>query len=107
MSSEVLYFFTAAIAVSTAGFVFFAILWLRRLRDTVSAALSEAAKQQIHSMKRMGESIARLEKQQENYTLQINALAQAGLRLQQELSNVSALLGDARPDAVRGNQTIH
>jgi len=50
MSSEVLYFFTAAIAVSTAGFVFFAILWLRRLRDTVSAALSEAAKQQIHSM---------------------------------------------------------
>ncbi len=107
MSSEWLYFFTAAIAVSTACFVVFAVLWLRRMRDTVSVALSEAAKQQIHSMKRMSESIARLEKQQENYTLQINALAQAGLRLRQELTSVAELLGNSPSEKTRGNQTIH
>ncbi len=107
MTPDWIYFLITAISLSTTALVCFAVLWLRKLRDNVSAALSEAAKQQIYSVKRMSEAIAQLQKQQDNYTRQINALAQAGLRLQQELSNVSTRLGNTRAEDSRGGRTVH
>jgi len=99
--------FAGATALSAIGFVCVAILWLRKLRETVSMALSEAAGQQIRTTQRLSESISRLQKQQDNYTQQIHTLAQAGLRLQQELSNVANRLENNAPEPRSGGQTVH
>lgn len=107
MTPDWLYFLTAAVALSTAVFVCFAVLWLLSMRRTVAAALSEASRQQNYSMEHMSDSIAQLQKQQEHYTHQLGVLAQAGLKLQQELSTVSELLTHARAEHGRGSQTLH
>jgi hypothetical protein len=99
--------FTAVTAVSASAFVVVAVLWLRRLRETVSNALAESAGQQVRTAQRLGDSIAQLQKQQQHYEQQIQALAQAGLRLRQELSNVSTRLEHSQMDAGRGDHTIH
>jgi len=77
------------------------------LRETVSSALTEAAGQQIRTAQRLGESIAQLQKQQDGYNQQINVLAQAGMRLQQELSNVASRLENTQVEQNRGGQTLH
>jgi chromosome segregation ATPase len=107
MPPEWIYLFAGAIALSAVGFVCVAVIWLRKLRETVSFALTEAAGQQIRTAQRLGESIAQVQKQQDGYTQQINVLAQAGMRLQQELSNVSNRLENTQADHVRGGQTLH
>jgi predicted nucleic acid-binding Zn-ribbon protein len=70
-------------------------------------ALSEAAGQQIRTTQRLNESIAQVQKQQDAYNHQIQVLAQAGMRLQQELSNVTNRLDSARPETQRGSHTLH
>ncbi|MDD3030163.1 MAG: hypothetical protein PHS57_07800 [Alphaproteobacteria bacterium] len=95
------------VALSAAGFVFVAVLWLRKLRDAVSTTLSETARQQINSTQHMAEAIARLQKQQDSHNEQIRALAQAGLHLQQEISNISERLNTAESETIRFGQTLH
>ncbi len=107
MIPEWLFLFAGAVALSAIGFVCVAVIWLRKLHDTVSVALSEAAKQQINTAQRMSDAIAQVQKQQDNYNQQIQMLAQAGLRLQREISNVSSRIGDARAENIRGGQTVH
>ena len=107
MTPEMIYLFAGATAFSAMGFVFVAVVWLRKLRDTVSGALAEAATQQIRTAQRMNESIAEVQKQQDNYNRQIHVLAQAGLRLQQELSNVTNRLDNTQSEGTRGGQTLH
>ena len=107
MTPEWMYLFAGATALSAVGFVCVAVLWLRKLRETVSGALSEAAGQQIRTAQRMSETIAQLQKQQDNYTQQIHMLAQAGLRLQQELSSVTHRLESTQAENARGGQTLH
>ena len=107
MKPEWLYLFAGATALSAAGFVCVAMIWLRKLRETVSAALSEGASQQIRTAQRLGQSIAQLQKQQDDYNRQIHTLAQAGVRLQQELSNVTNRLDNTQAEHSRGGQTLH
>ncbi|MGB9151515.1 MAG: hypothetical protein WCD70_00315 [Alphaproteobacteria bacterium] len=108
MTTEWIYLFAGAIALSAAGFVFVAVIWLRKLRETVSTALTEGAGQQIRTAQRLNQSIAQLQKQQDNYTQQINVLAQAGVRLQQELSSISNRLDNSPAEGQRaGRQTLH
>ncbi len=107
MPQEWIYLLTATICMCAGVSVFVAVVWLRKLRETVASALSEAAGQQIKTAQRMGESIAQLQKQQDGYTHQINVLAQAGIRLQQELSSVSNRLENAQVESPRGTNTLH
>ena len=108
MNIEWLYLFAGAIALSALGFVCVAVLWLRKLRDAVSSSMTEAAGQQILNAQRLGDTVARLQKQQDNYTKQINVLAQAGMRLQQELSTLSSRLDHSQEEGQRsGRQTLH
>ncbi|MFA4993927.1 MAG: hypothetical protein WC521_01285 [Bdellovibrionales bacterium] len=107
MPSEWLYLCIGVIILSVAGFVCMAVLWLRKLRESVIASLSEVAEQQIRSAQRTCESIAQIQKQQDTYNQQIHSLAQAGLRLQQEISSVSNRLSNTQSENVRGGQTLH
>jgi hypothetical protein len=107
MLQDWLYLFAGATVLSAAGFVCVAVFWLRRLRETVSSALSEAAGQQVHTAKRISETIARLQKQQDSTNQQIQVLAQAGLRLQQELSSITNRLDNTQGEVHRGDQTLH
>jgi ribosomal 50S subunit-associated protein YjgA (DUF615 family) len=107
MKSEWMYLFSGAVALSALGFVCVAVFWLRKLRDTVSTALSEAAGQQIRTAQRLNESIAQVQKQQDGYNRQIQILAQAGMRLQQELSSVTNRLDSTQAEHSRGGQTLH
>ncbi len=99
--------FAAVTAVSVTGFVVVAVLWLRKLRETVSTALAETANQQVRTAQRLGDALSHVQKQQQNYEQQLQNLAQAGLRLRQELVNVSARLEHNQADAGRGDQTLH
>ncbi len=107
MTPEIMYLFTATICVSAMGFAFVAVIWLRKLRETVSQALSEAAGQQIRTAQRLNEEIAQVQKQQDGYSQQINVLAQAGIRFQQELSNITNRLENSQTETQRGGHTLH
>ena len=107
MTAQWMCLFAGAIALSAVGFVCVAVIWLRKLRETVSTALTEAAGHQIRTSQRLSESIAQLQKQQDNYTHQINILAQAGIRLQHEMSNISNRLDNSQSESGRGGQTLH
>jgi len=107
MTSDWLFIFVGVTVLSAVGFVFVALLWLRRLRENVLNYLSETAGQQILTARRLDESISELQKQQENCAMQIQTLAHAGLRLQQEISNVSNRLSSVQTESARGGQTLH
>ncbi|MFA5040655.1 MAG: hypothetical protein WC464_03360 [Bdellovibrionales bacterium] len=107
MTAEWVILFAGVAALSAAGCVLIAVIWLRKLRETVIATLTETAGQQILTAQHLSESIARLQKQQDNYAQQVQTLAQAGLRLQQEISNVSNRLTSAQTETHRGGQTLH
>lgn len=107
MNFEWMGLFAGAVALSAAGFVTVAVIWLRKLRETVSSALTEAAGQQIRTAQRLSEAIAQVQKQQDNYTQQIHILAQAGVRLQHELSNITHRLDNSQTETGRGGQTLH
>lgn len=99
--------FAAITAISATGFVFVAVLWLRKLRESVSTALAEAASHQVRTAQRMSEAVAQVQKQQQGYDQQLQNLAQAGLRLRQELVNVNARLETHEADILRGDSTMH
>jgi DNA anti-recombination protein RmuC len=94
-------------AFSAAGFMVVAVLWLRKLRDTVSSSLAEAANQQVRTAQRMNDSLAQVQKQQRNYEQQLQLLSQANTQLRQGLVSMATRLEHASSDSVRGDQTIH
>jgi hypothetical protein len=99
--------FVAISAISATGFVVVAVLWLRKLRETVSSALAEAARQQVRTSQRLGETISQMQKQQRGYEQQLQILSQANAQLRQGLVTVANRLDVNRADAVRGDQTLH
>lgn len=99
--------FAAITAVSATGFVVVAVMWLRKLRETVSTSLAEAANQQVRTAQRLGDALAQVQKQQHNYDQQLQNLAQAGLRLRQEIVNVNARLESNQAEIIRGDSTVH
>ncbi|MDE1901412.1 MAG: hypothetical protein KGI37_07205 [Alphaproteobacteria bacterium] len=108
MPSAWLYLFAGAVMLSAAGFVCVAVMWLRKLRETVGFALADAASQQIHANQRANDAIAQIQKQQDHYAHQIQVLAEAGIRLQQEISSVAHRVDTAQEtDPRSGNHTVH
>ncbi len=99
--------FTAVTALSATGFVVVAVLWLRKLRETVATSLAEAANQQVRTAQRLSDALSQVQKQQYNYDQQLQNLAQAGLRLRQELVNVNTRLEHQQSDIIRGDSTVH
>lgn len=96
--------FAGATALSAAAFVAVAVLWLRKLRLTVSAALAESATQQLDTAKKLSDALNNVQKQQRNYEQQLHNLAQAGLKLRQELTAVAHRLEHSE---IQGDRTVH
>lgn len=81
--------FIASTAVAAAGFVVVAVLWLKKLRETLAVALGETAGQQIRTAQRLSESLAQLQRQQSAYEQRIQTLAEANLHLTHELRSLA------------------
>ena len=96
--------FAGVTAVSVTAFVVVAVLWLRKLRETVSKALAEAAEQQLSTAKKLSDSLTNVQKQQRTTEQQLHNLAQAGLKLRQELTAVSTRLEHSE---LPGDRTVH
>jgi hypothetical protein len=107
MDSEWFFLLVGVGTLSAAGFVLVAAVWLRGLRKTVLASLSEMAEQQIRTAQRVSETIAQLQKQQDCCAQQIRSLTQTGVRLQREISNVTHRFGNTQGENIRGGQTLH
>jgi len=99
--------FSGATALFAAGFVVVAVMWLRKLRETVSSAVNESANQQMRTAQRLGDAVAHMQKQQRAYEQQLHNLAQASLKLRQELTSVAHRLEHHDPDIMRGDRTVH
>jgi DNA anti-recombination protein RmuC len=104
---ELILALVAISAISAAGFVVVAVMWLRKLRQTVSSALTEAASQQVRTAQRLGDALAQVQKQQRNYEQQLQLLSQANTQLRQGLVNVATRLEHSGTDAGRNDHTIH
>ncbi len=94
-----------AVAIAAGTFVTVAVMWLHKLRETVSKALTESAAQQIRTSQKLGEALALVQKQQRTYEQQLHNLAQASLRLRQELTTVTHRLENG-PE-MPGDRTVH
>ena len=77
--------FIASTTLGAAGFVVIAVLWLKKLRETLAVALGETANQQIRTAQRLSESLAQLQRQQTLYEQRIHSLTDANNQLQREL----------------------
>ena len=104
---DIILSFAAITAISVTGFVLVAVLWLRKLRDSVSTALTESANQQVLTAKRFAESLAEVQKQQRHFEQQVHQLVQSNSQLRQGLVNVATQLQHGQPDAQRVEPTIH
>lgn len=99
--------FASVTALSVTAFVVVAVMWLKRLRETVSATLAETANQQVRTAQRLGDQIAQLQKQQRHYEQQLQILAQTSTQLRQGLVNVATRLENNQADAPRSDYTLH
>lgn len=102
-----MFLFAGAVTLSAAGFVAVAVLWLRKLREAVAKALAESSNQQIHTAQRLNAALDEVRKQQDVYNRQIQVLAQAGIRMKQELSTVATRLDHTQSETARGGHTLH
>lgn len=97
------------LAFATGAFVVGAMLWLRRLRRTLSDAVSEALQRQIHHGQKVEEALALLQHEQKQVEKHIMALAQAHNRLRNDVTTVAQrveqhqreVAGDAQPPQSR------
>ena len=104
---ELILGFAAITGLSAAGFVVVAVLWLKKLRETVSSALTESATQQVQTARRFSEAIAEVQKRQSDFEDQLQALSQANNQLRQGLVTVATQLQHGQVDAQRVEPTIH
>lgn len=81
--------FAASTALACAGFVVVAVLWLKKLRDTLASALKETASQQLRTSQRFGETIAQMQRKQQLYEQRLQTLTEANIRMRQELNLVA------------------
>ncbi|MDD3371782.1 MAG: hypothetical protein PHE27_08175 [Alphaproteobacteria bacterium] len=93
-------------ALSFVAGVYFAVFWLRRMRDSLLSSLADMTGHQIRTAQRMGGAIDQLKKQQDGLSRQIQALMQEESRLRSEISSVSSRL-EVEKHGKPGRPTLH
>lgn len=93
-------------AASSLGFAALALLWLRRVRRMVRSVLGETALHQVNTANRLGESIRRLQLQNQEQAQQIVTLGRACQLLRQELLAMQGRQ-ETTSDTVPESTTIH
>ncbi|MDD3181833.1 MAG: hypothetical protein PHD48_03395 [Alphaproteobacteria bacterium] len=101
--------FIVSTVVAAAGFVVVAIVWLKKLRDTLAVALGETAGQQIRTAQRLSESLAQLQRQQTLYDQRMQSITEANLYLQTQLQNLANKVetNDQRREVPLSSRVIH
>lgn len=93
-------------ALSAGAFAFVAALWLKKLRQSVSATLTESARLQIRAAQRIGETLGHMQNQQKLFEQQLQKLAEAHLKLRHDLNIVATrvahdAMNEAKPQPDR------
>ncbi len=78
--------FTLSTVLAAAGFVAVAILWLRKLRETLAEALNEIAARQASATRQLNEAITGIQRKQRFYEQNLRTLAETDLSLRQEIN---------------------
>ena len=102
--------FIASTALAAIGFVVVAVLWLKKLRDTLSLALGETAGQQIRSSQRISETISALQRRQQLSEQRLQTLTEANIRMRQELNELAGkveLTDRDQPTSTLPSRMIH
>lgn len=102
--------FAAILSLGALAASIVAILWLRKLRASVARALAESTSQQVRAAQRLYEALAQIQKTQQGYERQLQALSQANAQLRQGLTTVSTRLEHAQTspgDFPQQRPTIH
>jgi len=81
--------FIISTGLAAAGFVVVAVLWLKKLRETLGLALGETAGHQVRSAQRLSETIATLQRQQHLSDQRLQTLTEANIRMRQELNELA------------------
>lgn len=79
----------ASTTFAAIGFVAVAVLWLKKLRDTVSTALGETAGQQLRSNQRITETLTKLQQQQDHYEQKLQVLGEVNARLRKDIRQLA------------------
>lgn len=107
MIQEWLVIFAGAVTLSAVGFVSVAVMWLKKVRETVAVTLADSAEQQKYAHQKLNDALSKVQRQQDDYARQITVLAQAGIRLQREISDVAERVDNAHGEQLRAGQTLH
>jgi len=101
--------FVASTALAALGFVVVAIVWLKKLRETLSVMLGETAGQQVRTAQRFGETIARMQQQQQLYEQRLQTLTEANLRMRQDLNHLAGKVEPAENETPpsSGSRLLH
>ncbi|MBI1272586.1 MAG: hypothetical protein GC131_00670 [Alphaproteobacteria bacterium] len=84
------------------------VLWLQKLRRALAKALNEATNQQIRTTQRLADAVSAVQRQQKMYEQQLHNLAQANMRLRQEVVAVAQRVerGESENRADNGSDRI-
>lgn len=86
-------------AVSVTGFIVIAILWMKKLREAVGAAIIENAGQQIRAAQTLNETIAKIHKDLRSHDQQFQTLALSHSRLKHDLEAMQTIALRPEPEA--------
>lgn len=84
--------FVISTGAAACAFVVVAILWLKKLRETLALALGETVSQQIKTARRFSDTLDSLERQQQHYENRLETLTAASLRMRQDMDHLEGRL---------------
>lgn len=93
MVNEALAILALFASFTAVGAVVVCAAWLKKLRRSLTNALNDAANQQIRTAQRLADAITTIQRQQKMYEQQLQNLAQANMRLKQDMALVAQRLG--------------
>lgn len=99
--------FMASTAFAALGFVVVAVLWLRKLRETISTALGETAGQQLRSSQILHDKITHLQTQQMLHKDRLEDLTAANNQLRKELGQLAGRVNTEDKKANSSPRHLH
>lgn len=82
--------FIASTSFAAIGFVVVAVLWLKKLRTTISTALGETAGQQLRSSQNLHDRLENMQKQFQLYEDRLQTLTTANIHMRHELTKLAS-----------------
>ncbi len=81
--------FVVSTALAATGFVVVAVVWLKKLRETLSGTLAETVSQQVRNAQHVSETLTELQLHQQLYEQRLQTLTEANIRMRQDLNEMA------------------